>query len=126
MSAVLVDLEQLAELVAERVVQLLVEREQAPASGLVDAATLARVLGVSRSTVYQHAQRLGAVEVGDGDRPRLRFDVDRACAAWTPRVETKKSQQPEAPVLAGVRRCRRRAKSGSSGYLLPVRGARQR
>ena len=51
----------LADLVARRVVELLDERDRGTASELVDAATLARRLGVSRSTVYEHAARLGAL-----------------------------------------------------------------
>src|ERR1035441_9781222 len=42
--------------------------------GLVEPEELARTLGVSRSTIYEHADELGAVEVGGGSRPRLRFD----------------------------------------------------
>ena len=56
---------------------------------LVDAAALARHLGVARSFVYDHADRLGAIRLGDGPRPRLRFDVDEArrrlaacCRSW--------------------------------------------
>jgi hypothetical protein len=77
--------------IAERVVDLLtstLERQTAdqarsilhqsrPApepSGLVDAATLAHVLGVEREWVYQHAKQLGAVRLG-GPRGRLRFDL---------------------------------------------------
>ncbi len=59
------------EAVARRVVDLLTGTE---AAGLVDAAELARRLGVSRDWVYRHADELGAVHVGDGKRARLRFD----------------------------------------------------
>jgi hypothetical protein len=48
---------------------------------LVDAGALAAVLGVSRSFVYQHAAELGAERLGDGPKPRLRFDVQAARAA---------------------------------------------
>jgi hypothetical protein len=62
-------LEQLADLIAAR----LANTPIAPQS-LVDAATLARQLGVSRATIYEHARELGAVRVGGGARSRLRFD----------------------------------------------------
>ena len=39
----------------------------------VDAATLARELGVERDWVYSHADELGALRLG-GPRGRLRFD----------------------------------------------------
>ncbi|UJA20193.1 hypothetical protein HJD18_08165 [Thermoleophilia bacterium SCSIO 60948] len=51
---------------------------------LVDAATLARRLGVSRDFIYRHADELGALHLpsqGDSGRPRLRFEPDTAAAA---------------------------------------------
>jgi hypothetical protein len=45
---------------------------------LVDAATLARELDVSRAWVYNHADELGAIPLGAGERPRLLFDLERA------------------------------------------------
>ena len=64
----------MAELVAERVVEdaarrvteLLREQDNLPLGQLVDAATVARELGLSRDTVYAHADELGA------DPPRRR------------------------------------------------------
>jgi hypothetical protein len=76
----------------------------------VDAATLARILGVSRDSIYEHADELGAVRIGDGPRARLRFDVERATAAHT-RV-----------VAAAPPATRRRQPKGSSTVaLLPVK-----
>lgn len=68
-----------ARAVTERVVELLDERD---ANELVDAAELARMLSVDREWVYEHADRLGAVRLGDGPRPRLRFEVGRAVASF--------------------------------------------
>jgi hypothetical protein len=53
----------------------------ADSSPLVDAAELARQLGLSRATVYANADRLGAVRLGDGEKARLRFDPEAAKAA---------------------------------------------
>jgi hypothetical protein len=65
---------ELAEAIARRVVELLRTEETPPHSGrLVDAATLARELGVERDWVYAHADELGAVRLG-GPKGRLRFD----------------------------------------------------
>ena len=47
----------------------------APAVELIDAREVARRSGFSRAWVYENAGRLGAVRVGDGRRPRLRFDA---------------------------------------------------
>jgi hypothetical protein len=91
-----VNLDALAERVAHRVAELLLpavlEALRAPApSASVDAATLAGTLGVSRAFVYEHAAELGArrtgpsgadPETGKLRRPRLRFDVETARAAF--------------------------------------------
>ena len=123
-------LEQLADLIAER----LQEQNEpvrtavrfAPDRSLVDAATLAGLLGVSRSTVYEHAAELGAVEVGGGERPRLRFDPQTALEAWSRRSRSGGSHVPQSPVVAGVRRVRRPDRLGTSGGLLPIRGMEAR
>lgn len=83
---------ELVEAIARRVVELLRGEEagERPAR-LVDAATLARELGVEREWVYAHAEQLGAVRLG-GPNGRLRFDrhevgkrLDGAEAAtWRP------------------------------------------
>jgi len=96
-----------------------------PETVLIDATTLAGKLGISRSTVYEHSAELGAVEVGNGDRPRLRFDPEKALEAWTRREAGRRSQEPVSPAPARVSRRRRSPSLGSSGFLLPVldRGA---
>jgi hypothetical protein len=50
----------------------------ADAQPLVSAAELARLLGVSRQTVYGAAAELGGVRVGTGPRARWRFDPQTA------------------------------------------------
>jgi len=99
-----------AELLADRLGPVLrpgggaaaYDRAHAPAARLVDAATLARMLGVKRDWVYAHAGQLGAVRLG-GPRGRLRFDLatldDRLAA-------------PAGPAVASV--ARRRARTGRS------------
>lgn len=117
-------------LVAEQVAQLLDERAQQPPERrvprLVDAATLARQLGVSRSTVYEHASELGVRHVGDGARPRLRFDPETALEAWGARVSGSGSQTVDTPPAAGVSRRRRRRAARPDEELLPVRPGRAR
>lgn len=67
------------------------ERLTAPAGDeLVDAATLAKLLGVSRAYVYENAERLGAVKLGSGPKARLRFDVQRALEAREPAAPVKR------------------------------------
>jgi len=69
------------EAVALRVVQLMRSGDGENDRRLVDAAALAGVLGVDRSWVYAHRDELGAVRLGSGSKPRLRFDVRVARAA---------------------------------------------
>jgi hypothetical protein len=95
--------------VAHAVVELLTNTP--PAGRLVDAAEVADLLGVARSWVYDNAERLGAVRIGDGNRPRLRFDVERALTAWRDR-EPEPEPQPEPP--------RRRATT-TTAALLPIK-----
>jgi hypothetical protein len=70
------------EALAHRVAELLRdERSETAGRRLVDAATLANELGVERSWVYEHADELHPVRLGNGPKPRLRFDVVAVRAA---------------------------------------------
>jgi hypothetical protein len=100
------------EAIATRVVELLESRQIR--SGLVDAAELARRLGVTRTWVYEHPKELQAIRLGKGPCPRMRFDRIEAEAAL------KSAQaQPEPPPMA-YQRPRRRRPRASSIPLLPV------
>jgi hypothetical protein len=76
-----VQLDHLAERIAERL------RAEGNAScssrslRLVDSRTVADTLGVSRDCVYSHATELGGQRIGGGPRGRLRFDLGYALAA---------------------------------------------
>jgi hypothetical protein len=107
----------LVDAVAERVLELLGERDAR--SRLVSAGELAKLLGRSREWVYDHAEDLGGRRIGDGSRPRLWFDVDRALSA---RPTSEGSPPPDPPVPAGEPRRRRRRGPGSEAPLLSVGG----
>lgn len=65
------------EAIAAQVVELMREvgtPEKEPVGELIDAAAVARRLGISRATVYAKANQLGAIRLGTGKRARLRFD----------------------------------------------------
>jgi hypothetical protein len=105
------------------------------ARSMVDAATLAAELGLTRQTVYQHAAELGGVRVGSGERARWRFDLEAAKAAMG-RLASKRSQAPDlAPALAsqvvGDRPTRPGGQSSAThrprtGSVLPIRPRRRR
>lgn len=114
------------EAVAARVVELL--RLEEPAVGatdtseLVDAAEVARRFGVSRDCVYAHADELGAVRVGAGPRPRLRFDP-AVVAERLGGSASSAGRDAESPAEAARPR-RRRPSRRPEGELLPIRGGR--
>jgi hypothetical protein len=70
----------------------------APATGLVDADTVAATLNTSRAWVYEHAAELGVTRLGAGERPRLRFDLEVARARFaclsSERSQTANGQPP--------------------------------
>lgn len=114
------------ERIAQRVAQLLRheppplddDRATVPAAqrDLMDAEQLAKHLGLTRAWIYEHAQDLGAIQVGNGPRPRLRFDPALAREALHAR------QRREEPTSAPTRppgRPRRRPTT-TSVPLLPV------
>jgi len=84
----------------------------------VDAATVARLLGVERDWVYEHADQLGGIRLG-GPRGRLRFDrqtlVDRLADPSTPTT-------PSARVVARSKRPRDGATSPGldTGRMVPM------
>ncbi len=111
-----------AEAVARRVVELMRgEGDFSSARGLVDAATLAAELGVERSWVYTHRDELGAIRLGTGAKPRLRFDVEAAWAVLA-RSAGSESHEPKPPTPARGSTRRQRRRMGSSPPLLPIKG----
>jgi hypothetical protein len=111
----------LVDAIAARVLCLLDSRRET-SSPLIDASSLGALLSVSRSTVYEHAAELGALEVGAGAKPRLRFDPQVALEAWSRRSRSSESQPSRSPVSMGVRARRRSRRLGSEAHLLPVKG----
>jgi len=103
--------------IARQVVELL-EQRGLKRRELVDAAGLARQFGIKRSWVYTHAIELGAVKLGSGAKPRLRFDPEIAV-----RVLRKVDGEPVAdpPARSGKRAGQPPRRGGSEVQLLPVR-----
>jgi len=92
-------------------------------SRLVDAATVAHALGVTRGCVYDHAAELGGERIGNGPRGRLRFDLDQALAAWTSRSGSNRSQPTPSPATKPNTRRHARQRMGSDTPLLPIKGS---
>jgi len=109
------------DLIATTVARLLTDTRVAQTDpALIDAAEVARRFGLARSTVYDHADALGAIRLGHGTRPRLRFAPDRVAAALATERHTEKPQT----VTPKPRRTRQRDGFTASGSpLLEVRDA---
>lgn len=118
------DLSALADLVADRLAERLTDVVPGHRGTLVDAAEVAQRFGFERAWVYSHADELGAVRLGDGARPRLRFDLDKVVEALTARQASEGSPAPESPVASRSPQRRRRRRSGTRVELLPVRADR--
>lgn len=100
------------EAIVSRLVEVLPEAfpnlADAPA-GLVDAAHVAKVLKLNIETVWRNAEQLGGVRIGDGPRPRWRFDLAKAQRAHEGTAPPHVQAPRRSPRAATVRR-------------LPVRG----
>lgn len=93
---------------------------RADGATLIDAAAVAERFGVDRGWVYAHADELGAVCLGGGSRPRLRFDPDRVLAALSPRPDSEPRPTQTPHVARSPGRRRRRTAAAGAG-LLPIR-----
>jgi hypothetical protein len=63
--------------IAQRVADILRSESFQTREQLITATDVAARFGVSRSWVYDNAERLGAVRLGTGSKARLRFDPKR-------------------------------------------------
>lgn len=112
------------EQIARRVVELLrhdtqaVGEAPATAPDLIDADALARHLGLTRTWVYDNAAQLGAIPVGDGPRPRLRFDLETAKQALLAR--RRRDEPLPAPETPRPTPRRRRPSAPPPVPLLPI------
>jgi hypothetical protein len=121
------DVREIARLVADRVLAELGDGPAAPAR-LLTAAQVAERFGLSRRWIYENREQLGAVQVGSGERPRLRFDPAAVADALDPRREGKGPQNPDP--ARRKRSGRKRTAAGDGGCptlpdLLPIKGAAQ-
>src|SRR4051794_39283177 len=93
------------ELLAERVALRLRQLDSPPALSerLVKAREIAVEFGLTPSWVRRNAARLGARRLGDGPRPRLRFDPDEVARTLASRSAGERSEGRDPPVPSGAR-----------------------
>jgi hypothetical protein len=92
-----------------------------PAGGLVDAAVVAKMLGVRREWVYEHKHELGGRPVGDGPRPRWRFDLDEVTRRYAELQTPAVAPAGDPPSVPATARRRRKANDATGQHLLPIR-----
>lgn len=113
------ELELLADLVADRLADRLAPA--GPTVGLVDAKTLAQLLGVSADFVRDHAVELGGQKLTAAAKAPWRFDVDAARARMASRAPGMRPDRASAPVGKGGR-ARQRQPRRQPGGSLAIRG----
>ena len=79
---------QAVEQVAQRVAQVLAQREARSQPQLVTAGELARELRVQRPWIYKHRHLLGGQRIGEGPKAQWRFDLQTAKHALARRGDT--------------------------------------
>jgi len=99
--------------IAREVAQLLRLGEQSGADRLLTARQVAVRFNVERSWVYAHADELGVVRLGFGQRPRLRFDAAVVAQRLVASGARAAAVPPQSQVKAGA-------------PLLPIRPSRPR
>jgi hypothetical protein len=114
---------EVATQIVEQVRAMLATPTSAIRPQVINAARLAERLGVTRGFVYEHADELGGVRLGDGPRARLRFDLDRALEAWNARSTSERSQPTRTPAAPGSASAPRRARTGRRAAGLPEPGS---
>jgi hypothetical protein len=103
----------LVEAIAQRVAELL-RTELGLTPSLLTPTQVADRFTVSRTWVYEHADELGAIRLGDGPRARLRFDA-KAVSEVLGRDERRPPDVPAREERSGNTRSR-------STPLLPIYG----
>jgi hypothetical protein len=102
------------EAIAQRVADLL-RNELGLGSPLLTPSEVAEQFAVSRAWVYQHAEELGAIRLGQGPKARLRFDARAVSTRLNrDRVDVPRASKPERP---------NEAHQSSARPLLPIYGA---
>jgi len=107
--------------IAQRVAELLTVPTEPPPEPaghqqLLSAAEVAVWWGVERAWVYQHAAELGALRLGRGSRPRLRFDPSLVAR------HLGRTAHPAPAEHQPFDRRRSRRMLAGSAQLLPIRG----
>lgn len=84
----------LVEAIAKRVVELLRDQPLASGGTMLTAQDVADRYRLNRAWVYEHASELGVTRIGNGAKPRLRFDSIEVSRRLGPAPTSKPSAKP--------------------------------
>jgi hypothetical protein len=110
-----------AELIARRVAELVKEDRATPLPQLLTPEALAGEIGWTREAVYAHAEELGAIRLGEGERPRLWFDRSEVRKRLTPPPTSRTPDAGQGQIATGAIGLPRTRDTGNV-ELLPIRG----
>jgi predicted DNA-binding transcriptional regulator AlpA len=112
----------LVEIVRAELRQAISEAGDTASSGrLLTAEEVARLVGLSRGAVYRRSEEFGAVRIGKGPRPRLRFELEEVIEALAA-CSTGRGSDTAKPARQAAKRRRGVAEVREKFPLLPVRG----
>jgi hypothetical protein len=86
--------------IAKRVADILRSESLPTRERLVTATDVAARFGVSRTWVYDNAERLGAIRLGTGSRARLRFDPKRVSELLQAEPDPREPPARRSPAAA--------------------------
>jgi hypothetical protein len=95
----------------ERIAEALSARLSVRPEALWQVEQVAEYLSVKPSWVYEHAETLGVVRLGDGKRKALRFDPQKIDAYVTSCSCRQESEAPKPLGNQGLHRLRRSSRS---------------
>ena len=110
------------EAIAQRVAALLRDEPQAP--HLLTAGQVADRFGLTAAWVREHATALGGLHLGDGPRPRLRFNAATVGDALTACCRNRTYGDPDPPEFSPETADRGAGRAGTRTSSLPVRQLR--
>jgi hypothetical protein len=86
--------------IAQRVADILRSESLSTREQLITATDVAARFGVSRTWVYDNAERLGAIRLGSGSKARLRFDTKRVSELFEPAPGSRERAAPHSSPTA--------------------------
>lgn len=108
--------------IARQVAALLRDEPQAPR--LLTAEQVAERFGLTAAWIREHATELGALRLGDGPRPRLRFAADTVADALNACCRNRTYGDPDPPEFSPETADRGAGRADTRTSSLPVRQLR--